>query len=111
VGLARDLILGNGRRWRLDPGASVFADLRRDVGAQRSRLGSVGHLDFLSLCRACRIGMIIAGRRTSESAEDARRLSGITLRAMPQSRRAGANGRESEAPGNRRGLVTVEPTL
>src|ERR1700758_1967300 len=36
------------------------------------------------------------------SAEDARRLSGITLRAMPQSRRAGANGRESEAPGNRR---------
>ena len=74
MGLARELILGNGRRWRLDPGASVFADLRLDVGAQRSRLGSVGHLDFLSLCRACRIGMIIAGRRTSESALSQRKM-------------------------------------
>jgi hypothetical protein len=33
VGLARDLILGNGRRWRLDPGASIR---RSSAGCRRS---------------------------------------------------------------------------
>src|ERR1700741_3581150 len=52
--------------------------------------------DWNDDCRPPHLGIRLV------SAEDARRLSGITLRAMPQSRRAGANGRESEAPGNRR---------